>query len=184
MQMSINIQILHIQNLHIHTLGREGRLNFLSAMEMEMEVAIRRCGSPFHIWLRHSPFWKNAGKSWKFWCAILQPGLHKDCKSSWLPFFILGSPEEIRKKSEALRVQLLTPHSHVFIYDVNTSSPSRLPTFSCLLPVEQNHAHEQDRAYGQEGMYMVDQSTVHRGFMHTVFAMASKMLANKLVRPS
>lgn len=26
MQMSINIQILHIQNLHIHTLGREGRL--------------------------------------------------------------------------------------------------------------------------------------------------------------
>lgn len=44
MQMSINIQILHIQNLHIHTLGREGRLNFLSAMEME--VAIRRCGSP------------------------------------------------------------------------------------------------------------------------------------------
>lgn len=76
-------------------------------------------------------------------------------------------------------------HTHTFPFMmVNTSSLSRLLTFSHLLPVEQNHAREQDRAYGQEGMYMVHQSTVHRGFVHTVFAMASKMLANKVVRPS
>lgn len=154
-------------NTHTDTQGRENRFQ-----QWKWGCTVEMQKPTLKTILYNFPFWKNVGKSWKFKCAILHPCpfqalLHNGYKSGCLPFL---QPRPIwRDQKEIWRS--FKPHSHIFTYGGQH-----------LLAIKATNISS--RACGQEDIHMVYQRPVQRGFPHTAFAVARKMLVNKVVKPS